>query len=164
MAGPCIAPFLTVLSLDTDIDKENNGDEGEDEDRPVFSLVSGSYRQAKRFGGKTPRSSVSLRRLTSSSQAKRRLQQMHRTAVHLHLQPATRTMHSQNSATALPVSAATILSAPIRLHFNSRSTAHFLQERSYQGLDPRLGQDTPSVLEQGRSGIARAYEDADLQT
>ena len=33
----------------------------------------------------------------------------------------------------------------------------FLQSRSYQGLDPRVGRDAPGALEQGRSGIARGY-------
>jgi diphthamide biosynthesis protein 2 len=30
--------------------------------------------------------------------------------------------------------------------------------RTYQGLEVRLGEDEPSVLEQGRSGIARGYQ------
>ncbi|KAJ3560062.1 hypothetical protein NP233_g11082 [Leucocoprinus birnbaumii] len=38
------------------------------------------------------------------------------------------------------------------------AAAHFLQERSYRGLEVRLGEDEPSVLEQGRSGIARGYQ------
>ena len=38
-------------------------------------------------------------------------------------------------------------------------TAQFLHSRTYRGLDPRIGQDAPSVLEQGRSGVARGYED-----
>jgi diphthamide biosynthesis protein 2 len=36
--------------------------------------------------------------------------------------------------------------------------AQFLSERAYRGLDLRLGEDAPSVLEQGRSGIARGYQ------
>jgi len=39
------------------------------------------------------------------------------------------------------------------------STGQFLQERSYQGLETRVGQDAPSLLEQGRSGIAKGYKD-----
>ena len=35
----------------------------------------------------------------------------------------------------------------------------FLLQRTYQGLDMRIGQDAPSVLEQGRSGVARGYKD-----
>ncbi|KAG6810104.1 hypothetical protein H0H92_013266, partial [Tricholoma furcatifolium] len=37
----------------------------------------------------------------------------------------------------------------------------FLQARSYKGLETRIGEDAPSVLEQGRSGIARGYQDVD---
>lgn len=42
------------------------------------------------------------------------------------------------------------------------AAGQFLQQRTYRGLDPRSGGDAPSVLEQGRSGIARGYQD-DLQ-
>lgn len=35
----------------------------------------------------------------------------------------------------------------------------FLAQRTYQGLELRLGADAPGVLEQGRSGIARGYQD-----
>ncbi|KAK7436879.1 Diphthamide biosynthesis protein 2, variant 2 [Stygiomarasmius scandens] len=41
---------------------------------------------------------------------------------------------------------------------NDSAAGTFLREqRTYQGLDPRFGQDAPSTLEQGRSGIARGY-------
>lgn len=33
----------------------------------------------------------------------------------------------------------------------------FLASREFQGLQPRYGMDEPSVLEQGRSGVARGY-------
>lgn len=33
----------------------------------------------------------------------------------------------------------------------------FLASREFQGLEPRYGMDEPSVLEQGRSGVARGY-------
>ncbi|KAF9530121.1 diphthamide biosynthesis protein [Crepidotus variabilis] len=46
------------------------------------------------------------------------------------------------------------------LKFGMESAAgQFLQQRSYQGLEVRLGADAPSTLEQGRSGIARGYQD-----
>jgi diphthamide biosynthesis protein 2 len=35
----------------------------------------------------------------------------------------------------------------------------FLQGRDYKGLEARIGEDAPSVLEQGRSGIAKGYQD-----
>ncbi|KAI1789095.1 diphthamide biosynthesis protein [Ganoderma leucocontextum] len=39
------------------------------------------------------------------------------------------------------------------------AAAQFLHQRTYQGLETRIGQDAPSLLEQGRSGIARGYDD-----
>ncbi|KAF8220335.1 diphthamide biosynthesis protein [Tricholoma matsutake] len=39
------------------------------------------------------------------------------------------------------------------------AAGQFLQERGYKGLETRIGEDAPSVLEQGRSGIARGYQD-----
>ncbi|EIW77988.1 diphthamide biosynthesis protein [Coniophora puteana RWD-64-598 SS2] len=39
------------------------------------------------------------------------------------------------------------------------AAALYLQSRTYQGLEARVGEDAPSVLEQGRSGIARGYGD-----
>lgn len=37
--------------------------------------------------------------------------------------------------------------------------AMFLESRTYRGLEAKVGEDTPSILEQGRSGIARGYTD-----
>lgn len=42
-------------------------------------------------------------------------------------------------------------------NLESSAGSLFLQNRSFQGLEPRYGQDEPSTLEQGRSGIARGY-------
>ncbi|OJA17380.1 hypothetical protein AZE42_10969 [Rhizopogon vesiculosus] len=39
------------------------------------------------------------------------------------------------------------------------AAALFLHSRSYQGLEAKLGEDSPAVLEQGRSGIPRGYSD-----
>ncbi|EJU04151.1 diphthamide biosynthesis protein [Dacryopinax primogenitus] len=58
---------------------------------------------------------------------------------------------------------------PGALQLRSRSDAlqgyipdaggQFLAERTFRGLDRRLGQDAPGLLEEGRSGIAKGYED-----
>jgi hypothetical protein len=45
--------------------------------------------------------------------------------------------------------------SPLTIIFSGQ----FLLQRTYQGLDMRIGQDAPSVLEQGRSGVARGYQD-----
>ena len=42
---------------------------------------------------------------------------------------------------------------------SSLSPGQFLQGRTYRGLEIRLGEDAPGVLEQGRSGLARGYQD-----
>jgi len=92
-------------------------DPNQDPDQPVFSLVTGKYRHAKRYGGMTEQeeeasSAVILR-------------------------------NSDNAVAQLKDSAAGL----------------FLQERTYQGLERSSGEDAPSILEQGRSGIARGYQD-----
>lgn len=48
---------------------------------------------------------------------------------------------------------------PFSRTVNSLSAGQFLLQRTYQGLDMRIGQDAPGVLEQGRSGVARGYQD-----
>ncbi|KAJ7577918.1 putative diphthamide synthesis protein-domain-containing protein [Mycena floridula] len=45
------------------------------------------------------------------------------------------------------------------LKTSENAAGQFLQNRSYQGLEMRLGKDDPSILEQGRTGIARGYVD-----
>ncbi|KAG8906945.1 Diphthamide biosynthesis protein 2 [Tulasnella sp. 403] len=43
--------------------------------------------------------------------------------------------------------------------FMGSAGGEFLQKRTFQGLEQRLGRDAPSVLEQGRTGIARGYNE-----
>ncbi|KIJ50390.1 hypothetical protein M422DRAFT_204294 [Sphaerobolus stellatus SS14] len=42
---------------------------------------------------------------------------------------------------------------------SNRAAADFLQTRTFKGLEQRVGLDVPSSLEEGRSGIARGYQD-----
>ncbi|KAE9394949.1 diphthamide biosynthesis protein [Gymnopus androsaceus JB14] len=105
---------------DADDDDEH---EVRDEDSPVFSLVTGKYRHAKRFGpANGPSTAPSEASASASSSAL--------------------VQRNQDSAVAL---------------LSDSAAGQFLHSRTYQGLDPRLGQDAPGVLEQGRSGIARGY-------
>ncbi|KAJ7915659.1 putative diphthamide synthesis protein-domain-containing protein [Mycena leptocephala] len=94
--------------------------DSDDPDQPVFSLITGTYRHAKRFGG-PDKGKEALPNEPSSSVI----------------------LRNQDTAVALADSAA----------------AHFFQERTFRGLETRVGEDAPSVLEQGRSGIARGYVD-----
>ncbi|EJC98372.1 diphthamide biosynthesis protein [Fomitiporia mediterranea MF3/22] len=109
--------LLAKASLDGENEERK---EDADLDRPMFSLVSGTYRHAKRYGvgnDEKEETVIDSKELTVRTQ--------------------------DNALTKMDDSAA----------------AQFLHARSYQGLDPRLGQDAPSLLEQGRSGIARGYSD-----
>jgi diphthamide biosynthesis protein 2 len=53
--GEYVLDFNEVLARRPCKPSSNKGDEGEDEDedpdRPVFSLVTGKYRHARRYGG-----------------------------------------------------------------------------------------------------------------
>ncbi|KAL5482353.1 DPH2 [Sanghuangporus weigelae] len=123
--GKYIFDFEELLSKATLDEDSEDGKEagGSDPDQPMFSLVSGKYRQAKRYGDPSRRN----KNATESTNGSQEL-----------------TVRSQDSALSKMADSA---------------AAQFLHARSYQGLDPRLGQDAPSILEQGRSGIARGYKD-----
>ncbi|CDO73865.1 hypothetical protein BN946_scf185016.g22 [Trametes cinnabarina] len=95
------------------------GAEDEDLEQPVFSLVSGKYRHAKRYGG-----AVEAQRGAAESSA----------------------MVLRNQESSLS-------------KMDDNAAAQFLQSRTFRGLETRIGQDAPSLLEQGRSGIARGYAD-----
>ncbi|RPD58166.1 diphthamide biosynthesis protein [Lentinus tigrinus ALCF2SS1-7] len=92
--------------------------EDEDDDQPVFSVVTGKYRHAKRYDGASAHDDIG----DSSAVVLR---------------------NQENALSKMEDSAA----------------AQFLQTRTFRGLETRVGQDAPSLLEQGRSGIARGYGD-----
>ena len=107
------------------------GASDEDNDEPVFSLVTGTYRHRKRYGsGGEHKSEAGL--LSNAPEA-------------------------SDSAVVLRNQSGAVAKFPM-----DSAAGQFLQQRTYRGLDPRSGGDAPSVLEQGRSGIARGYQD-DLQ-
>ncbi|KZT66950.1 diphthamide biosynthesis protein [Daedalea quercina L-15889] len=89
----------------------------EDLDEPVFSLVTGKYRRAKRYGASAEQ------QLGDSSAV---------------------VLRNQDNAVAVLADSA---------------AGQFLQGRTFRGLETRIGRDAPSILEQGRSGIARGYAD-----
>jgi len=118
--GRYVLDFDKVIAQTSNIDEGNPSEAAEEDlDQPIFSLSTGRYRHAKRYGaaattsdGDGGPSAVILR-------------------------------NKDNTIATLSDSAA----------------GQFLQSRSFQGLETRIGQDSPSVLEQGRSGIARGYQD-----
>ncbi|EIN04475.1 diphthamide biosynthesis protein [Punctularia strigosozonata HHB-11173 SS5] len=97
--------------------------EEEDPDQPIFSLVTGKYRQARRYGGQPGSSHSNVEEGAEST--------------------AVAIRNQENALATIPDSAA----------------GQFLLNRTFKGLETRLGEDAPSVLEQGRSGIARGYQD-----
>jgi len=103
-------------SDDQDDDKKDGEDNG---DKPVFSLVTGTYRHPKRYGGRDQQFQIG----GTSSGAQ--------SAVML---------RNQDSA----------------ITQSDRAAGY---QRTYHGLDMRIGQDAPSILEQGRRGVARGYQD-----
>ncbi|KAF8711987.1 hypothetical protein AX14_013182 [Amanita brunnescens Koide BX004] len=105
----------------TTTEPEEDDEAEEDADKPMFSLMTGKYRHAKRYGDKHESTA----------------------AVEGDDKSAVILRNQEGRMTRLEDSAA----------------AQFLHSRTYRGLDPRIGQDAPSVLEQGRSGVARGYED-----
>jgi diphthamide biosynthesis protein 2 len=96
-------------------DVQHAGDSDDDPDHPQFSLITGSYRNAKRFGD----SSVVGASTTENAVTLR---------------------HQESSV------------------IKQDEGAGFLHTRTFRGLEQRIGQDAPSVLEQGRSGLARGYQ------
>jgi len=126
--GEYVLDFEKVLVESAYMDERNgssNSDEDEDgKERPVFSLLTGTYRHPKRYGDGDAH------------------------------QPQIEDPSSKPSSSAI------ILRNQDSAVVQSDSAAgQFLQQRTYQGLDIRLGQDAPSMLEQGRSGVARGYQD-----
>ncbi|KAG8706963.1 Diphthamide biosynthesis protein 2 [Ceratobasidium sp. 394] len=95
--------------------------EDDDPDRPTFSLITGTYRHAKRYGD--PRDNTAT-------------------------DPSGSAVALRNNEGALS-------------QVSTSAASDFLHGRSFQGLEQRLGQDTPSILEQGRTGIAKGYKDVD---
>ncbi|TCD70390.1 Diphthamide biosynthesis protein 2 [Steccherinum ochraceum] len=125
--GKYVLDFKEILSSSQqqkqqDVQSGEDGTEPEDTDQPIFSLVTGKYRHAKRYGG--PDTTTSPTDSSSPSSA----------------------LTLRNQDTALSV-------------LSDSASAQFLQNRTFRGLETRLGEDAPSVLEQGRSGIARGYGD-----
>ncbi|KAF5376495.1 hypothetical protein D9615_008664 [Tricholomella constricta] len=107
-------------SASADVDSPSQ-DGDNDPDQPVFSLITGTYRHAKRYGAGAGGNSQADDVAGGDS--------------------AVVLRNQDDSVVKLADSAAGL----------------FLQTRTYQGLETRVGEDAPSVLEQGRSGIARGY-------
>jgi diphthamide biosynthesis protein 2 len=118
--GEYVLDFDQVLARESGQHSRNEGDEDGDPDQPVFSLVTGTYRHAKRYGVDDPT-------------------------------PAQES--SPSSAVILRDQEGTVST------LRDSAAGEFLQSRTFRGLETRAGLDSPSLLQQGRSGIARGYGD-----
>ncbi|KAG8956228.1 Diphthamide biosynthesis protein 2 [Tulasnella sp. 424] len=122
--GKYLLDFQQVLAeagaKETQSEDSVSGEEDSDPDRPMFSLATGKYRSAKRYGGSTDEGVQSTGNANSL------------------------TVRNQETTVAT---------------FMGSAAGEFLQNRSFQGLEQRTGMDTPSTLEQGRTGIARGYDE-----
>ncbi|KAJ8091767.1 Diphthamide biosynthesis protein 2 [Marasmius tenuissimus] len=103
--------------------REEKEDEDEDEDQPVFSLITGKYRHAKRYG----------------------------------TNPTPAPENENENSTALIGNDNGGRGSLTKFTSSSAASQFLLHSRTYQGLEPRLGEDDPGVLEQGRKGVARGY-------
>jgi len=117
--GEYVLDFDQVLAREPPKHSSDEEDDG-DPDRPVFSLVTGKYRHAKRYGEDDPT-------------------------------PAQES--SSSSALILRDQDGTVST------LRDSAAGEFLQSRTFRGLETRAGLDPPSILQQGRSGIARGYGD-----
>ncbi|KAH0835596.1 putative diphthamide synthesis protein [Lanmaoa asiatica] len=136
-SGRYVLDFGRLLAEYGSGNDASNAEEDRDPDQPTFSLITGKYRHARRFGGKipiTPEYMVFQSHLPSAPEPSDGDTPS----------PNALVLRNQDGTmTVLPESAAAL----------------YLQSRSFRGLEARVGEDAPSILEQGRSGIARGYTD-----
>ena len=110
-------------------------DESDDDDRPHFSLISGTYVHRRKFNPSKPPSNT----IAPNSDSQ------------------------QLTVTSTPSSEHVVIRNPttgrLTKVLETASIAH-LNKRGWKGLEQRLGLDEPSQLEEGREGIAKGYKDA----
>nr|XP_018267417.1 diphthamide biosynthesis protein 2 [Kwoniella dejecticola CBS 10117]OBR89575.1 diphthamide biosynthesis protein 2 [Kwoniella dejecticola CBS 10117] len=71
-----------------------------------------------------------------------------------------KTFHSATDSTEIPnegIQALTLRNQNFDLARLESAGSNFLASREFKGLEPRYGMDEPSLLEEGRSGVARGY-------
>jgi diphthamide biosynthesis protein 2 len=129
MALGVISPWDGRYNLDFDKVLEETRTESKDkgtsqEDEPEFSLITGKYRQVKRYGelGDTETNGIKEG------------------------EEGALVVRNQDGTVSRVVHTA---------------ASEFMKNRSWRGLEQRTGQDDPSLLEQGRVGIARQYREVD---
>ena len=140
-------------SDDQDDDKKDGEDNG---DRPVFSLVTGTYRHPKRYRGRGEVfSSAPFLKLTILQED----QQLQIGGTSSGTQSAVILRNQDSVITQLDRAAGKFSFTHLCCSFAPLTVITPGHQRTYHGLDMRIGQDAPSILEQGRRGVARGYQD-----
>ena len=138
----------------SDDQDDDKGGEEDNDDRPVFSLVTGTYRHPKRYGGGGEVfSSAPFLKLTIISEVPPQIGGTSSNA-----QSAVVLRNQDNAITQLDIAAGKFSFTRV-CSFATLTVIFPGHKRTYHGLDMRVGQDAPSILEQGRSGVARGYQD-----
>jgi diphthamide biosynthesis protein 2 len=154
-----VLDFDEVLARGASKPSSDQDEEG-DPDRPIFSLLTGKYRHAKRYGGGELlrhlfiRSSLFIGRNTTTENHPVPAPPPSSSALVLRDQDSTIATLKDTAAGVL-----FSLCATYQTTESSSRKGEFLQSRTFRGLETRTGLDPPSVLQQGRSGIARGYDD-----
>lgn len=126
------ARLLPTLAYQGEKDKEASDQNGEDDDAPTFSLVSGTYHHTTRRPSR-PRSPPTSPSSDSAT-------------------PDTACLDSKDHTTT------TTRHTPQHLSLAYESpAAERLKAKSYQGLEMRRGMDAPQAAIEGAFGIARGY-------
>lgn len=148
--------FDSVLTRGPPVPSSDN-DEESDPDRPVFSLATGRYRHAKRYGGGKLSYSLPILILF-----KLYVIEADGTPAQASSSTALISRDRDGTVTTLRDSAAGMPFLIFSLRYSLLSPllkGEFLQSRTFRGLETRAGLDPPSILQQGRAGVARGYGD-----
>ncbi|KAJ1020637.1 hypothetical protein NDA16_004030 [Ustilago loliicola] len=124
--------------LDVNDPSNQEGEEEEDNDRPHFSLISGTYVHRRKFHNNA--TSISTPAVAVSTEQA--------------LQLSNRPSNGEDSVVVRNPTTGELTTV-----LETASIAH-LNKRGWKGLEQRLGMDEPSELEEGREGIAKGYKDA----
>jgi diphthamide biosynthesis protein 2 len=119
---------------------DEDDDDDDDDDRPHFSLVSGTYVHRRKFHGNA-RTAGSLGGATDSADK------------------AVQLASAQGGTQENSVVMRNAATGEVTTVLESASLQH-VGKRAWQGLEQRIGLDEPSMLEEGRQGIAKGYKDA----
>jgi diphthamide biosynthesis protein 2 len=139
-SGRYILDFEQVIAEVQDSATHGKGETTEGADEPHFSLITGKLVTSRHYGDTIEEDAI----------------EENGDGVIVPRSSNTTVGRLIDSAAGEP-----LLDAPFKTRLNFLLSGEFLQTRSWQGLEQRIGRDEPSVLEQGRDGIAKSYRSVD---